>query len=603
MIAHNFSAMWSAIAPTLGNHLWQSTVFAGVAALLTLALRKNRAQARYWLWLMASMKFLVPFSLLAVVGSRLAWTRDAAGSKTGLYFAMEQVSQPFTRPAAIMPTIPPTTFSTAYSILVHLLPAFLAAVWLAGSLLVLLVWCARWRGISKAIWGAAPLHEGREVEALRRQERVVGTRKKVQMLLTRSALEPGIFGIARPVLLWPQGISARLEDEHLRAILSHELCHVRRRDNLAAALHMIVEAIFWFHPLVWWLGTRLVEERERACDEEVLEMGGERHVYAESVLKVCEFCVASPLACITGVTGSDLEKRMVHIMSEQMGRKLDFSKKLLLSTAGALALALPIVFGLMSAPRSKAESQTENAAAVTPAYRVISIRLNQSEGKILQSRVLFTTGEINLTGVTLRALIHFAYGVGDHQISGGPNWLNSARYDIEAKTDKAVADEMRNLSAVQRKIADQRMLQGLLAEQFKLRLHSETKELPEYALVVAENGPKLSPAPAKGGLNHMGPGKLTANGAAISFLAEQLSWQPGINRTVLDETGLKGHYNFTLQWNPDENQAGNSSVSPFESSGTSIFAALQEQLGLKLKPRSGPVQVLVIDHAEQPVEN
>src|SRR6266576_923925 len=77
-------------------------------------------------------------------------------------------------------------------------------------------------------------------------------------------------------------------------MLAHELWHVQRRDNLAAAVHMLVEAVFWFHPLLWWLGARLVEERERACDEEVLEMGKERQVYAESILKICEFCVESP---------------------------------------------------------------------------------------------------------------------------------------------------------------------------------------------------------------------------------------------------------------------------------------------------------------------
>jgi hypothetical protein len=128
------------------------------------------------------------------------------------------------------------------------------------------------------------------------------------MLLSRTSLEPGIFGIFRPVLVWPQGISERLEDAHLEAVLAHELWHVRRRDNLADAVHMLVEAIFWFYPLVWWMGAWLMEERERACDEAVLESGGDPKVYAESILKICEFCVASPLACVSGVTGADLKK-------------------------------------------------------------------------------------------------------------------------------------------------------------------------------------------------------------------------------------------------------------------------------------------------------
>lgn len=108
----------------------------------------------------------------------------------------------------------------------------------------------------------------REVEALRRLETIGRIGMGIEMLLSRASLEPGVFGIARPVLVWPEGISERLEDAHLEAILAHELWHVRRRDNLAAAIHMMVEAIFWFHPLVWCSGARLIEEREHACDED-----------------------------------------------------------------------------------------------------------------------------------------------------------------------------------------------------------------------------------------------------------------------------------------------------------------------------------------------
>src|SRR5204863_9231542 len=140
------------------------------------------------------------------------------------------------------------------------------------------------------------------------------------------------------------------------AVLANELWHVRRRDNLAAAIHMVVEAIFWFYPLVWWLGARLVEERERACDEEVLELGSERQVYAESILKVCEFCVESPLTCVSGITGADLKKRMVYIMTERIVCKLDFIRKLVLSAAGLLAVAAPIIFGLVTATPSRAQT-------------------------------------------------------------------------------------------------------------------------------------------------------------------------------------------------------------------------------------------------------
>ena len=83
------------------------------------------------------------------------------------------------------------------------------------------------------------------------------------------------MGLFRPILLLPADITERLQPRELQAILAHELCHVRRRDNLTSAIHMIVEAVFWFYPLVWWIGARLVEERERACDEAVLSLGNE----------------------------------------------------------------------------------------------------------------------------------------------------------------------------------------------------------------------------------------------------------------------------------------------------------------------------------------
>jgi TonB family protein len=177
---------------------------------------------------------------------------------------------------------------------------------------------------------------------------------------SQTSLEPGIFGIRRPLLLWPVGISQHLQDAHLEAILTHEAQHVRRRDNLAAAMHMVVEAIFWFHPLVWWLGARLVEERERACDEEVLRLGNQPEIYAESILKTCEFCVASPLACVSGVTGADLKLRIVRIMTQGSVDKLGFLKKLLLVVIGTGAVAAPIVVGLIKAPLATAQATQAN---------------------------------------------------------------------------------------------------------------------------------------------------------------------------------------------------------------------------------------------------
>jgi bla regulator protein BlaR1 len=488
MIPKSLFAMWTAMAPALGNHLWQSTLFAILAGLLTLSLRKNQARVRYWLWLAASVKFLIPVSLLAGIASQLAWSHGGAGTKAGLY--MEEIGQPFSQPTMSM--IFPATPSTVFETLIHVLPALLV-VWLCGFVAVLFVWCVRWRRISGVIRGAAPLQEGREVVTLRRLERIGGIRKGMEMRLSQASLEPGIFGIARPVLVWPQGISERLGDAHLEAILAHEVWHVRRRDNLAAAVHMMVEAIFWFHPLVWWMGARLVEERERACDEEVLEAGSERQVYAESILKICEFCVGSPLTCVSGVTGADLKKRIARIMSEGAARKLDFSRKLLLSAAGLVAIVVPVVFGLLHATQGRAASRAQNTPAIaalraesaaSQAFDVATVKLNDSVTQDSSMNVplgpedVYTGGLFSGTNVRLISYIYFAYNLTGNQFQvlmpQLPKWVITDHFDIQARAEG-------NPNKAQMRL----MMQSLLADRFKLAVHFETRQLPSTASALA----------------------------------------------------------------------------------------------------------------------
>jgi len=610
MIATLLSSMWPLIAPALGNHLWQSSLFGIAAGLLTLILRKNHARTRYWLWLVASMKFLIPFSLLVDLGSHLDWSHGSAGTNAGLYFAIAEVSQPFTQPVTSI--IPRATPSTISSSLIHLLPALLAAAWLCGFLAVVFVWYLRWRRVSNALRNAEPLRVGREVETLRRLERFGGRGKRIEMFLSWTSLEPGIFGIVRPVLVWPKGISERLGDAHLEAILAHEVWHVRRRDNLAAAQHMFVEALFWFHPLVWWLGARLVEERERACDEAVLESGSDRQVYAESILKICEFCVGSPLACVSGVTGADLKKRMVHIMTKSVSPELDFGRKLLLSAAGLLAVAAPIAIGLLQVTQTRAASQAQNIAANAPTFETASIKPNGGEpmagfeivGKPFNA-IMWKADRLMATNFTLHGLIRVAFAIQDDQISGGPDWLNSEGYDIDAKIGKSGLDEMKKRGRVYGVNGRTLMLQALLSDRFKLKFHHETRKLPVYALVIPKSGPKIQQAKPgdtyPDGLKCSGgrpcgagvilapeSGKLVGQGVTIPTLVEDLSSELG-GRIVVDKTGLAGNYDFTLKWTPVENQAA-------------IFTALEEQLGLKLETQKLPIDVLVIDHAEEPSE-
>jgi uncharacterized protein (TIGR03435 family) len=600
----------------LFNHLWQSTLFAAVVGLQALALRKNHAQARYRLWLIASVKFLIPFSLLVAIGGHLSWSTATSTAQPQFSAVVEQITQPFPQPRSIGAAATPLAHNGDF------LPALVLLLWICGFLVVALSWARQWWRIRAAVHASLPLR----FEA------------DVPVLSSPALLEPGVFGLFRPVLLLPEGIADRLSPAELNSILVHELCHVRRRDNLAAAIHMLVEAIFWFHPLVWWMGARLVEERERACDEEVLGLGGEPQVYAESILKICEFCVESPLACMSGVTGADLKKRIVHIMAQCAVRELDFGKRLLLALAGIGAIGVPIVIGLLNVPQSRAQSQP--SATPAPSFEVASIKPNKTGGHRTRMQIA-PGGRVIAENVTIKLLMEEAYGVRDFQISGAPGWFDSEHYNLDAKPEdsgnSANQDPMKMTEEQRQAMQDRlkQMVQSLLTDRCKLAFHRESKELPVYVLTVAKNGPKLQQAkkddastamtpppnadrpggprvPHRGGMMRMGRGQLSGQEVPLQFLAESLSEQLG--RTVVDKTGLTGAYDFTLMWTPDESQgqmfkgppdgkeAGDGAPPP-ETSGPTIFTAIQEQLGLKLESQKGPVEILVIDHVERPSEN
>jgi uncharacterized protein (TIGR03435 family) len=362
MIPDSLPAIWTAIAPAMANHLWQSTLFAVATAILTLTLRRNPARVRYRLWLIASLKFLIPFSLLISLSSHLIKPRVAVTVQSGVYSAVEEVSLPFTQTAAVSAEAPSSRLMIKPAGRVLSWHEGLAAVWLCGFVATLGLWWWRWLQATACLRRARPIPQGREVDALRQLEQTRGLHKQLTIYLSPGPGEPGVFGIFRPVLLWPAGISQHLQDNHVEAILAHEMAHVRRRDNLTAVMHMLVEAVFWFHPLVWWLGARLAEERERACDEEVLQLGKSAQVYAESILKTCEFCVGSPLACVSGVTGADLKARIVRIMTEadRAVRQLDYARKVLLIVAAIVGLASPIFFGLAHITEVRAQATPGN---------------------------------------------------------------------------------------------------------------------------------------------------------------------------------------------------------------------------------------------------
>jgi bla regulator protein BlaR1 len=710
MTANYLSGISGPIALGLGNHLWQSTFFAFVVILLTLALRKNHARTRYWLWLAASVKFLIPFSLLVILGSHLAWLhpplqRLTTETNAGSYLVIEEMSQPFmqaTDPSAA--ALPPAVSKGRLSIIARMavflnplpiLPVLLAIVWLCGSMVVLGRWTVRWTRISRAMRHVASLQEGREVDALRRMERLGGLRRPIELRVLPASTEPGIFGFVRPVLVWPHAISARLDDEHLDAVLAHEVCHVLRRDNLTSVIHMFVEAIFWFHPLVWWMERKLVEEREYACDEDVLGRFRKPQVYAEGILKVCEFCVESSLTCVSGITGADLKKRVMHIMTGATARNLGFGGKCLLAFAGLTTLFVPLMVGQIKTPRSltifppnQPKVSTANSPSTilrpaanatglisqasipqspaipsptvrqpsvivpTPAipewqtaaggkmsFEVASVRQNKTGGKSSMNVDPTNGNSFTPTGglyvaknIALAEFVAFAYKLTNRQLGTFESrvpWSLNDLFDIEARADGNPTKDQYRL-----------MMQSLLAERFKLAMHFETREIPVHALVLVKPGklgPQLRlhraddpicatnapiPKPGRGGsaadadgfplavcgatvrMVPSAPGRSKGGGRDIpmTLLADKLGGF-GADRPVVDETGIRGNVDYSLESQLQDANLVPGQTSNSDDSAPDFDEALKEQLGIKMVSQKGPAEFFVVDHIEHPSPN
>jgi uncharacterized protein (TIGR03435 family) len=273
------------------------------------------------------------------------------------------------------------------------------------------------------------------------------------------------------------------------------------------------------------------------------------------------------------------------------------------------AASLPVtLLAQTSAPQSPS-SQPPTSATAPPAFEVAAIKLNQSGSGSSHSDT--NNGRFTATNVSLKSLMEYsAYGIPGNRILDGPKWLDSTKFDIEAKMDDTAAEHLRTLAHGPRRLQTQAMFQQLLADRFKLAVHWETRELPVYALTLAKKGPKLQPTKeategsGTSSHNSRSGSEFTAKGVTMPELAEALTQELSreLGRDIIDKTEVKGRYDLTLKWTPDAGAATDSAASSADS-GPSIFTAVQEQLGLKLEPAKAPVQVLVIDHAEMPSEN
>jgi bla regulator protein blaR1 len=224
-------------------------------------------------------------------------------------------------------------------------------------------------------------------------------------------------------------------------------------------------------------------------------------------------------------------------------------------------------------------------------------------------------GGLNVTNIPLRTMIALANGVREFQVSGGPGWVGTERFDVTARVAPAATKGQEDLAKMNegqfKTVRDQsnERLRALLADRFQLIVHKETKDQPIYALVVSKSGAKLQEvkeAEARRGMR-IGRGRAEGFGISIEMLAQDLSSL--MERPVVDKTELTGKYDFVLEWTPDLADArtqgfGDGITSPAPApGGPTIFTALQEQLGLRLESQKGPIENIVIDRVEKPSEN
>jgi uncharacterized protein (TIGR03435 family) len=254
------------------------------------------------------------------------------------------------------------------------------------------------------------------------------------------------------------------------------------------------------------------------------------------------------------------------------------------------------------------------------AYDVATIKPVQPDAPKTFSGVMDTPDGIDAEFVTVPMLMKIAYGgmtfISDKQIIGAPAWASSQTYNIRAKITEADLAALQKLTPEERKQSNQQMLQTLLAERFNLKVHRETRQLPVYELVLAKGGSKLKPigdddpGVIKGTDGQLIKGSMARFERSGKIIVQQYSMPElailltqlaqELDRPVLDKTGLTGKYNFTLNWSPTIHSISSHTDAD---DAVSIFTALQEDLGLRLQPSTGPVEVLVIDHVDKPSDN
>jgi bla regulator protein BlaR1 len=420
---------------SLLDHLWQSTLFGAAVWSVTLLLRNNSASFRHWLWLLASLKFLVPFSLLYALGAAAVLFVSPGSAPAGVDHALVALRL-LVSPATVTVT---ASASTAQP----LLESVLIAVWLPGSLWMALRWLKGWRQAS-ALSRAA--------------RRAPGTSPDTYVI--DADIEPSVAHVFRPVVLLPAALLGSLPAPQLDAVLAHERQHIERRDIFKAQLHGLVEILFWFHPLVWFIGHRLLDERELACDEGVVAGGHDPAEYAAGILAVCRHCASTRARQSIGALAGNLGLRVRQILADRSPSSLGFTKAFILSI-GTLALTLgPLAAGALEAAAHRRSVADSNSQILRDA----AVTLRKSPAAEAAPTMRVSRDEVLLRNHSVRQLLALAYQVDDSAVLGRGDWLDSPRYDLRIAVQLREPEDFDPVSL-------RPLVNKLLAAHFDLEVH------------------------------------------------------------------------------------------------------------------------------------
>jgi uncharacterized protein (TIGR03435 family) len=597
---------------TLVHFLWQGLAIALLyAAVDTIMASRFSANGRYLLACAALVAMMAaPLTTWELMGPPAA-SPDAAYQIHGIPSVPSATSNAgaATLPdsvRAIVPEVQPAPF-LAWVVVVWLFGA--AALWvrLAGG------WVVAARIRSMLVRRAPPEWQ----HTLQKLGAQIGLSRPVRLLVSALVHVPTVVGWLRPVVLVPVGSLEGLPAEYVEALLLHELAHIRRHDYLVNILQSVAEALLFYHPAVWWVSGHIRVRREFCCDDVAVSVSGDALTYARALAHL-ESHHPAHLTAALAATGGSLADRIARLL----GQSRPAARTGL--GPGVVTIAVLLVtagYGLWA------------QSATHPIFEVASIKRGASGVGPMDGPMGVSYkrgGRMIAMNAPLRLLIQFAYAVhgSPHsqplrasQVVRGPAWIDSEGYDIEAKPEANTDQQHAWL-----------MMQSLLADRFRLTLHRETRELPVYDLTARSSGiklpaakeancvsfqPGMTPRSIPGSVDcgyaplMVSPTGLRMGGRKLHMadLVRELAMTVG--RPVMDKTGFTGEFDLNLNYTDDALTKSPFSAAPDDPIGNRlpaepnlsiVFSAMQ-QLGLKLEPAKGPVEVLVVDHAERPTAN